>query len=141
MPLEADREQVGSVVSSEFEGASAANGCTRSLGGMEAPGTLEVTRFPSVIVPVCVVKCVSATTCSTNPVCGSDPVCEWCGHECAGVRASQHPCMSEQPDCVLPSTPCVKGAPRVYEATCAPETPRMCEQPRVSETPRVSVPV
>ena len=30
--LEADHDQVGSVVSSEFEGASAANGCTRSLG-------------------------------------------------------------------------------------------------------------
>ena len=50
--LEADRDQVSSVVSSELEGASAANGCTRSLGGMEAPGTLVVTRFPSVIVPV-----------------------------------------------------------------------------------------
>ena len=26
----------------EFEGMSAANGCTRSLGGMEAPGALVV---------------------------------------------------------------------------------------------------
>ena len=42
-PLEADRDQVGSVVSSEFEGASAVDGCTRSLGGMEDPGALEVT--------------------------------------------------------------------------------------------------
>ena len=38
--LEADHNQVGSVVSSEFEGASAVDGCTRSLGGMEAPGAL-----------------------------------------------------------------------------------------------------
>ena len=42
-PLEATHDQVGSVVSSEFEGASAVDGCTRSLGGMEAPGTLVVT--------------------------------------------------------------------------------------------------
>ena len=65
-PLEADRDQVGSVVSSEFEGVSAVDGCTRSLGGMEARGALEVTRFPGVIVPgvnapgrcVCVETCV-----------------------------------------------------------------------------------
>ena len=53
-PLEAVYDQVGSVVPSGVEGASAANGCTRSLGGMEAPGALEVTRFPGVNVPVCV---------------------------------------------------------------------------------------
>ena len=55
-PLEVNRDQVGSVVSSEFEGASAVDGCTRSLGGMETPGALEIARIPSVIVPVCVVK-------------------------------------------------------------------------------------
>ena len=33
-PLEADHEQVGSVVPREVEGTSEANGCTRSLGGM-----------------------------------------------------------------------------------------------------------
>ena len=38
--LEADHDQVGLVVSSEFEGASAVDGCTRSLGGMEAPEAL-----------------------------------------------------------------------------------------------------
>ena len=53
-PLEADHDQVGSVVPGGVEGASAVDGCTRSLGGMEAPGALEVTRFPGVIVPVCV---------------------------------------------------------------------------------------
>ena len=66
------------------------------------------------------------------------------------------------PGCVLPSTPCEEGAPRVKEAvcvsetvcvneapcvsgtTCAPETARVCEQPCgsearcVKETARVS---
>ena len=37
-PLEAIHDQVGSVVSSELEGASAVDGCTRSLGGYEGPG-------------------------------------------------------------------------------------------------------
>ena len=54
--LEADHDQVGSVVSNEFEGTSETNGCTRSLGGMEAPGALEVARIPGVSVPVCVVS-------------------------------------------------------------------------------------
>ena len=35
-------------------------------------------------------ECESDPVCKRNPVCGSDPVCEWCGRECAGVRASQH---------------------------------------------------
>jgi len=55
------------------------------------------------------------------------------------------PCVSgvfaSVPECVLPSTPCVKGAPQVEEAACAPETARVCEPTRcVSETPQVSVP-
>ena len=41
-PLEADHDQVGSVVPREVEGASAVNGCTRSLGGMQPPGALVV---------------------------------------------------------------------------------------------------
>ena len=60
--LEADHDQVSSVVSSVLEGASAVDKCTPSLGVMEAPGTLVVARFPSVIVPVCVVKGVSAAS-------------------------------------------------------------------------------
>ena len=44
------------------------------------------------------------------------------------------------PECVLPGTPCVKGAPQVEETTCAREAARVCEPPRVSETPRVSAP-
>ena len=46
--LEADLDQVGSVVPCEVEGASAANGCMRSLGGIEAPGALVGARIPSV---------------------------------------------------------------------------------------------
>ena len=58
---------------------------------------------------------------------------------------SAPPCMKETPcasvpECVLPSTPCVKGAPQVEEAACAPETARVCEPPCVSEAPRVSAP-
>jgi len=81
--LEANHDQVSSVVSSEFEGASAADGCTRSLGGIEAPGTLVGTRFPSVIVPVCVggKVCVKETPCTKEtprvsvPACASSMVC------------------------------------------------------------------
>ena len=65
-PLEAIHDQVGPVELCELEGMSEANGCTRSLGGMEAPEPLVVTLIPSVIVPVCVVsKCVftSVTKC------------------------------------------------------------------------------
>ena len=42
------------------------------------------------------------------------------------------------PECVLPSTPGVKGAPRVEEASCARETARVCEQPCGSEARCVS---
>ena len=45
-PLEAVYDQVGPVEFRGVEGASAVDGCTESLGGMEAPGALEVTRFP-----------------------------------------------------------------------------------------------
>ena len=69
------------------------------LGGYGAPGALEVTRFPSVNVPVCVVKGVSATPCVEATACVS------------GVVTSV-------PECVLPSTPCEEGAPRVKEAAC-----------------------
>ena len=77
-PLEAGLDQVDSVVPREFEGMSAANGCTRSLGGIEAPGALVEARIPSVVksvVPVCLVstcvytsvaKCVLRRTHSTG---------------------------------------------------------------------------
>jgi len=112
------------------------------LGGIETPGALEVTRVPSVNVPVCVFtsvfKCVlqrthsagerrcvrgarsvSATPCVEETPCVSETPCA------SGVFASV-------PECVLPGTPCVKGAPQVEETTCAQETARVCETPRVS---------
>ena len=61
-----------------------------------------------------------------------------------------HPCMSEPPcasgvfmsvpACVIPGTPCVKGAPQLGETTCARKAARVCEPPRVCETPWVSGP-
>ena len=86
--LEADHDQVSSVVPCEVEGTSEANGCTRSLGGIETPEPLVETRIPGVIVPsvivlVCAVKGVGAPrcmdetpVCKRNPVCGRDPVCD-----------------------------------------------------------------
>ena len=138
-PLEATHDQVGSVVPSGVEGASAVDGCTESLGGMEAPGALEVTRFPSMIVPVCAVKGVSAPPCVDETPGMSETPCARATPCASGVVAS----VSE---CVLPSTPCVRGAPRVSGAACVQETARVCEQPCgsearcVSEAPRVSAP-
>ena len=78
---------------------------------MEAPGAHVETRIPgvivpSVIVPVCAVKGVSATPCVSETPCVEVTPCV------SGVVMSV-------PECVLPSTPCVKGAPRVEEAACA----------------------
>ena len=44
------------------------------------------------------------------------------------------------PACVLPGTPCVKGAPQGEGTRCAQEAARVCEPPCVNETPRVSAP-
>ena len=78
-PLEAGHDQADSVVPREVEGKSAADGCTRSLGGIEAPGALVVARIPSVVmsVPVCVVKSVV-------------PVCVVCVHQCVEMCAATH---------------------------------------------------
>ena len=103
----------------EVEGMSAADGCTRGLGGVETPGALVVVRIPGVSVPVCAVNGVRATPSETPCV--------------SGVFESV-------PECVLPGTPCVKGAPQGEETTCAREAARVCEPPCVSETPRVSSP-
>ena len=58
--------------------------------------------------------------------------------------ASEPPCASgvvtSVPACVLPGTPCVRGAPQAEETTCAAVTARVCEPPCVSEAPRVSAP-
>jgi len=123
--LEADLDQVSSVVPCEVEGTSAVDGCTRRLGGMETPGALEVARVPGVIVPivivpVCAVKGMSETPSVEETLCIEETPCV------SGVFASV-------PECVLPSTPCVKGAPQAEETTCAQETARVCEQPCRSE--------
>ena len=104
------------------------------LGGMEAPEALEVARIPSVsVVPVCAVKGVGETPCVKETPCVDEAPCV------SGVFTSV-------PEYVLPSMPCVKGAPQEEEPACAAETARVCEQPCgskarcVSETPRVSAP-
>ena len=68
-PLEAEHDQVGSVVPCEVEGKSAVDGCTRSLGGMETPGTLEVARIPRCECPgVCGYECKGV--CESALECG-----------------------------------------------------------------------
>ena len=130
--LEAGHDQAGPVVPREVEGKSSANGCTRSLGGMKAPGALVVARVPVVIVPsvsvpvcvvmsapVCVVsRCVytSVSKCMLRRThTGSVRVCAKappCVNETPS--ASEPPCVSgvvtSVPENVLPGTPCVKGA-------------------------------
>ena len=135
---------------------------------MEAPGAREVTRFPSVNVPVCVVskcvytsvfkcvlqrthsagerRCVRGATRVSVPPCMDETPCVEETPCVSGVVASvpgcvlpSTLCMSEQPVCV-DEAPRVREAPRVSGATCAPETARVCEQPCGSETPRVSAP-
>ena len=74
---------------------------------MKTPGALVVARVPGVIVPgvsvpVCVVKGVSETPCMKETLCASGVV--------TGVLTSV-------PACVLPGTPCVKGAPQGEETT------------------------
>ena len=135
----------------EVEGKSAADGCARSLGGMETLGALEVTRIPGVSVPVCVVKSVVPVCVVSTCVYTSVAKCVLrCTHSgsvrvCAKAPScvDETPCMSETPcvsgvfasvpECVLPSTLCMKGAPQ-------PETARVCEARCVNETPWVSAP-
>ena len=147
--LEVDHDLAGPVVPREVEGKSAADRCTRSLGGMEAPGALVVTRFPSVNVPVCVftsvLKCVLRRTHSGSvracakapPSVNETPSASETPCVDETPSASETPCASgvvaSEPENVLPSTPCGKGAPQ-------PETARVCEARCVSETPRVSAP-
>ena len=85
------------------------------LGGIETPGALEVTRFPSVIVPVCVVKGMSGTPCVEATPCMSE-----------GVFVAEAPCMSETPRVSAPA--CVSGM------VCVSETARVSERPCVRET-------
>ena len=115
MLLEADRDQVGPVELCELEGASAVDGYTRSLGGMETPGALVVARIPSVVVPVCVLTsvakcvlkrahsvgerlCVRETACVRETHCVRETACvrEWYDREMAvGMREHTTACPSE----------------------------------------------
>ena len=60
------------------------------------------------------------------------------------LRMSEAPCASgvlaSVPACVLPGTPCVKGAPQAEGAAGARDTARVCEARCAKETPRVSAP-
>ena len=84
---------------------------------------------------------MSATPCETP--CVDEPPSE-SEPSSTTPRVDEPPCASGVvtgvPECVLPGTPCVKGAPQVEETTCAREAARVCEPPRVCETPRVSAP-
>ena len=146
---------------------SAADGCTQGLGGVKTPGALveaSVSVVPSVSVPVCVVAsvvpvCVVSRCAYTSVLkcvlrrthAGSERRCVReapCASETPSAetpRMRETPCASSVvtgvPTCVLPGTPCVKGAPQGEETTCAREAARVCEPPRVCETPRVSAPV
>ena len=137
---------------------------------MEAPGALEVARFPTVVtsvivpgvnVPVCVVsrcvftsvaKCVlqrmhsaGERRCVRGTTSESEKACVD-----EAPRVPETPCMEETPcvsgvvasvpECVLPSTPCMDEAPRVSGAACVRETACVCERPCANETPRVSAP-
>ena len=119
--LEAIHDQVGPVELCGVEGTSAVDECTLSLGVMEALGTLVVARFPSVIVPVCVVsKCVymSVVKCVLK---SAHSVGE---RRCVRATAcvDETPCVSgvvaSVPKCVLPSTPCVEETPCGRNRVC-----------------------
>ena len=108
--------------------------------------------------------CAKATPCASKTPCATQclsetPSASPCMDEssCTSETPSASPCEEETPiveetpcasgvvagvpACVLPGTPCVKGAPQAEETTCAREAARVCEPPRVCETPRVSAPV
>ena len=79
-PLEADHDQVGSVVPCEVEGTSAANGCTLSLEGYGGPGSPRGGENPRCECPgVCGYECGPG-------VCGVDV----CVHERGEMRAATH---------------------------------------------------
>ena len=91
------------------------------------------------------------TPCVDEPPCVNEPPSTRetpCATPCATLSAtpsvSEPPCVSSVvasvPACVLPGTPCVKGAPQGEETTCVREAARVCEPPCVDETPRVSAP-
>ena len=68
-------------------------------------------------------SCVDETPATDETPSMDDPPCA------SGVVTSV-------PACVLPSTPCVKGAPQLGGTTCAREAARVCESPCVDEAPQ-----
>ena len=76
---------------------------------MEAPEPIVVARIPSVIVPVCVVKGVSAPPCVSGVV-------------------------TSVPGCVLPSTPGVSGTACARETARVSEQPCVSERPSARKT-------
>jgi len=119
-PLEVDRDQVDSVAPYEVEGVHGVNGCTRSLGGMETPGPLELTRIPSAIVPVCVVKGTSVSKCVLKRVHSTSVMASVSKMACVGER----PCMGEAP-CVR-GTACVRARYEREMAVGMQETATAC---------------
>ena len=145
-PLEAGHDQVDSVVPREVEGVSAADGCTRSLGGMKAPGALveaSESVVPSVSVPVCVVESVVpvCAVASVVPVC----VVSQCVYTSVAKCVLRRTHRARERRCVRGATsvsvpPCLDetpgASPCVDEPPCMTETP--CATPRMKETPCAS---
>jgi len=102
------------------------------LGGIEAPGALEVARFPiTSVVPVCVVlKCVHTSVAK----------CVLQRTYSAGERRCVRGTTSENEKACVDETPGMSETPGVKEETpCVRETPCVSGSPCMSETPRVSV--
>ena len=100
---------------------------------------------PCTSVPPCVreTPVMSEPPCTSETPCVDEPPC-MTETPCATPRMKETPYVSGVvtgvPACVLPGTPCVKGAPQGEETTCARKAARVCEPPCVVETPRVSAP-
>ena len=106
---------------------------------METPGALEVTRFPMVNVPVCVVKGVRATPCMNETPGVNETLCmeetpRVSGAACARetARVCEQPCGSEA-RCVR-ETPWVSAPACVNSMVCVKETSRVSERPCVRGT-------
>ena len=84
-------------------------------------------------------RCVRGASSASGTPCVDEPPSE---SEPSSMTPSveETPCASgvltSVPECVLPGTPCVKGAPQVGETTCAREAARVCEPPCVDEAPQ-----
>ena len=122
-----------------IHGVSLAHGGAFKLGGAFAHTLLlpvcvrHSTHFHTLVYTHCDTthtgserRCVrGATSVSASP-------CATPGMDETPV-ASEPPCASgvvtSVPECVLPGTPCVKGAPQAEETTCARDAARVCVNP------------